>query len=612
VLNNPTLLEEGAMSIQEQIRKEFPGVRLWVTPPFNGISKIDQIIVPPELRGQGVGSKIMRILIKWADQKNLTLALTPDPSFGGSVPRLKRFYAGFGFILNKGRKRDFEISELMYRYPKSNRMASVSEMQSTEKELEDLIRVIQIYRKALAKPQIKDQLRSLTLSAMKWYEWLIPIKPIPYIGMLDTQYLGRLAWYLGSIISDLKKIKKGQLNPRILGEFLENIIGLGDSNNALGNLKKQQRYLGILSERKVFQTSPGKINPALPALFQKIKELPDRILEVLTRLLNLIENEDPENLHILYHATTVSSKILLQGFLQKAPKGVGGLDTEGAGRVSFTFSLELAKEIAKIQKDLALIFRGAVTGEDLYLYAKKNRLLQTLKEDPRKITNPKKLSHIYRKMNQNMMGKGSKFFVMINHMQLMRSVGYLANVNLSEIAVLACKVDLSHKGVKFRSTEKEYQVPTGAIVEVVKKINVKPNLMPRTLKLATDLKKSLLRVRFEKKDPVTLNAELASSDFEKAKGLMFRKTLPENQGMVFPFKDSEKRTFWMLNTYLPLDIIFIGKNKKVLNIGHGFPLDDKTPVESNGPAKYVVETNAGFCQENGIGPGCQVRFLSQR
>lgn len=239
------------MSIQEQIRKEFPGVKLWITPPFRGISKIDKIIVPESLRGQRIGSRIMEKILTWADRNNITLALTPDPSFGGSVPRLKKFYGRFGFVLNKGENKDYEIMELMYRYPKSSRLASV------------------------------------------------------------------------------------------------------------------------------------------------------------------------------------------------------------------------------------------------------------------------------------------------------------------------------------------------------------------------DLGKSILQIRFETEFPLTLIAEAASSESQKSKGLMFRKKLPPNQCMLFPFRESKERTFWMKNTYLPLDIIFVGPDRKILNIEPGFPLNKETSVKSKEPCKYVIETNQGFCAQNHIQERTKVRFLKK-
>lgn len=121
--------------------------------------------------------------------------------------------------------------------------------------------------------------------------------------------------------------------------------------------------------------------------------------------------------------------------------------------------------------------------------------------------------------------------------------------------------------------------------------------------------KKQIKVKFLAKEPKNLLAEVALSDSELSRGLMYRKTMPANQGMVFLFKRSDPKEFWMKNTLLPLDIIFVDKARKILNIEHGNPLEETEKVRSRGDAKYVIETNAGFCQQNRILPGCQVRFL---
>lgn len=81
---------------------------------------VSKIVVPKESRSSGIGSQIMRDLTDLADASGKTMALTPDGSFGGSVPRLKQFYGRFGFVENKGRARDFDFMESMYRTPRGD------------------------------------------------------------------------------------------------------------------------------------------------------------------------------------------------------------------------------------------------------------------------------------------------------------------------------------------------------------------------------------------------------------------------------------------------------------------------------------------------------------
>lgn len=83
-----------------------------------GLATLSKVVVPPEQRGQGVGSAFMRDLTQAADADGAQLALSPASDFGGSKARLLDFYKRFGFVPNKGRNIDYEISESMYRTPK--------------------------------------------------------------------------------------------------------------------------------------------------------------------------------------------------------------------------------------------------------------------------------------------------------------------------------------------------------------------------------------------------------------------------------------------------------------------------------------------------------------
>jgi GNAT superfamily N-acetyltransferase len=83
-----------------------------------GVATLGKVVVPPAQRGQGVGSAFMDDLTRAADADGATLALSPSSDFGGNKSRLIEFYRRFGFVPNKGRNIDYEISESMYRAPK--------------------------------------------------------------------------------------------------------------------------------------------------------------------------------------------------------------------------------------------------------------------------------------------------------------------------------------------------------------------------------------------------------------------------------------------------------------------------------------------------------------
>lgn len=98
---------------------------------------------------------------------------------------------------------------------------------------------------------------------------------------------------------------------------------------------------------------------------------------------------------------------------------------------------------------------------------------------------------------------------------------------------------------------------------------------------------------------------------EFARGLMFRSHLPWNAGMLFAFDEEEPRRFWMKNTLIPLDMIFIDSSSKIIDIKENVPpcKQEECPTyPSREPAQYVLEVNAGFVREMGIKIGDQLRY----
>ncbi|MFC5971299.1 DUF192 domain-containing protein [Halomarina salina] len=110
----------------------------------------------------------------------------------------------------------------------------------------------------------------------------------------------------------------------------------------------------------------------------------------------------------------------------------------------------------------------------------------------------------------------------------------------------------------------------------------------------------------------TVSLEIADNDSERAQGLMHRESLAENHGMVFVYGGEATRSFWMKNTLIPLDMVFVAANGTVLNVEHAdVPPEgssDYGSYVSDGPAQYVVEVNRGFANRTGVGPGTQVEF----
>ena len=101
--------------------------------------------------------------------------------------------------------------------------------------------------------------------------------------------------------------------------------------------------------------------------------------------------------------------------------------------------------------------------------------------------------------------------------------------------------------------------------------------------------------------------EFVDTDETRERGLMFRKSLAADAGMLFDFKTPQYVSFWMKNTLIPLDIIFIGKDGRIVNIARQAKPMDETPLPSAGPVRGVLEIKGGRAAELGIGPDDLVR-----
>lgn len=94
--------------------------------------------------------------------------------------------------------------------------------------------------------------------------------------------------------------------------------------------------------------------------------------------------------------------------------------------------------------------------------------------------------------------------------------------------------------------------------------------------------------------------EIAKSPEEWRKGLMFRQKLAPNEGMLFWGEETEPRSFWMKNTYVSLDILFLDENGKILHIAENATPLSETPIPSTKPARHVLEILGGRSKELGL------------
>ena len=102
------------------------------------------------------------------------------------------------------------------------------------------------------------------------------------------------------------------------------------------------------------------------------------------------------------------------------------------------------------------------------------------------------------------------------------------------------------------------------------------------------------------------SVEIADTEAAREKGLMFRKSLPPGQGMLFDFHREAPVGFWMKNTYIPLDMIFIRSNGRIANIAENAKPRSETVIPSDGPVLAVLEVAGGTARKLGIVAGDRV------
>ncbi|HPJ37409.1 MAG TPA: DUF192 domain-containing protein [Spirochaetota bacterium] len=107
---------------------------------------------------------------------------------------------------------------------------------------------------------------------------------------------------------------------------------------------------------------------------------------------------------------------------------------------------------------------------------------------------------------------------------------------------------------------------------------------------------------------VPLHVEIANTDAARQQGLMFRKNMKQNYGMIFVFQDEKPLTFWMKNTYIPLSIAYVASHGVINEIYNMKPLDISITYPSLLPARYAIEVNKGWFEKNQISEGCRVEF----
>lgn len=106
----------------------------------------------------------------------------------------------------------------------------------------------------------------------------------------------------------------------------------------------------------------------------------------------------------------------------------------------------------------------------------------------------------------------------------------------------------------------------------------------------------------------TVKAAVADDNDSRSEGLMNVTELPTDSGMLFIFENNQARSFWMANTPLPLDIIFVNSDMEIVRIHRNTQPYSQRSIQSEAPARFVIEVNAGYTLEHDIRDGMNVAF----
>ncbi len=109
----------------------------------------------------------------------------------------------------------------------------------------------------------------------------------------------------------------------------------------------------------------------------------------------------------------------------------------------------------------------------------------------------------------------------------------------------------------------------------------------------------------------SVEAELVSSPHDTERGLMYRKSMPERAGMLFDLRSREEHPFWMHNTCIPLDLIYVDEDGFIVGIVENAPTLNDVPRTVDCPSRYVLEVNAGWARRHGVRAGQAMTLPSE-
>jgi uncharacterized membrane protein (UPF0127 family) len=128
------------------------------------------------------------------------------------------------------------------------------------------------------------------------------------------------------------------------------------------------------------------------------------------------------------------------------------------------------------------------------------------------------------------------------------------------------------------------------------------------MKPQLNLPVTVVTIKLNSGKKLFIQAQVAQIESEKSKGLMYRKSLPQNEGMLFVYKNENDLGFYMANCFISLDMIFLNSQKKVIGIIKNAVPFDQTVRSIGKPSQYVLEVNGGFSDSHNIMNGTQITW----
>lgn len=145
--------------------------------------------------------------------------------------------------------------------------------------------------------------------------------------------------------------------------------------------------------------------------------------------------------------------------------------------------------------------------------------------------------------------------------------------------------------------------------EIKNPVIVDPKERIKNIKEPVFKKEGELEFMRNEKEPIKkIDIEIAENDEERSRGLMYRKSMDDSKGMLFIFENEKPESFWMKNTIIPLDIMFVNSKREIVKIHKNTTPFSENSLPSVKPAIYVVEVAGGYTDRYGIKEGDLIRY----